>query len=222
VTLPATWDRPREKLLRAGAAALGDNELVAIVLGTGVKDRDALALAQDVLEAASGVHALSTVDVHALSRLPGVGLARATRLLAAVELGRRVISGRRAERPRLATPADTARYLLPRYSGQREERFGVVMLDTKNRLIRLEMVSIGTLDRSIAHPREVFRPATLASAARVVLFHNHPSGDPAPSPDDVQLTRRLAAAGTILGITVADHVILGEGRYFSFREAGVL
>jgi DNA repair protein RadC len=114
------------------------------------------------------------------------------------------------------------RYLLPIHGGHREERFGVVMLDSKSRVIRSEVLSVGSLDASIAHPREVFRAATIASASSIALFHNHPSGDPLPSPDDVLLTRRLVGAGQVMGIDVVDHIILGEGRWFSFRDAGLL
>jgi DNA repair protein RadC len=218
----APQDRPREKLARAGVGSLGDNELVALVLGTGVKSRNALAVAQDVLEAAGGVAGLTQVGLDQLVRVPGVGQPRAARLMAAVELGRRVVSRMGDERLRFATPADIGRYLLPLYGGHLEERFGVVMLDSKLRLIRAETVSVGILDASIAHPREIFRRAALASAASIAVFHNHPSGDPMPSDEDLFLTRRLLAAGDVMGIEVIDHLILGAGRWFSFRDAGLL
>jgi DNA repair protein RadC len=220
--MPAPQDRPREKLARAGVASLGDNELVALVLGSGVRSRSALAVAQDVLELTDGVRGLTRVGVDELLTVSGVGPPRAARLLAAVELGRRAISRTAGERRRLATATEVGSYLLPIYGGFREERFGVVMLDAKLQLIRVETVSVGSLDTSIAHPREIFRPATLASASSIVLFHNHPSGDPMPSPDDVVLTSRLVAAGDVMGIDVVDHVILGDGRWFSFRDAGML
>jgi DNA repair protein RadC len=220
--MPAPHDRPREKLTRAGAAALGDNELVALLLGTGVRFRSALAVAQDVLETVDGVGGLARASVEELVKVPGVGQPRAARLLAAVELGRRAVSRAGEERLRFATPGDLGRYLLPIFGGHREERFGVVMLDSKLRLIRTETVSVGTLDTSLAHPREIFRPATLASAASVAVFHNHPSGDPRPSQDDVALTSRLVAAGEVMGIHVVDHLILGDGCWYSFREAGLL
>ncbi len=219
---PALQDRPREKLARAGVRALGDNELVAILLGTGVKSRHALTVAQDVLDAAGGVCGLAQVGVDELLRVSGVGRPRAARLLAAVELGRRAISSTGDERPRFASPTEIGRYLLPLYGGHREERFGIVMLDSKLRLIRAETLSVGTLDASVAHPREIFRAATLASAATIAVFHNHPSGDPEPSADDVLVTSRLVAAGELMGIDVLDHVILGAGRWFSFRDAGML
>jgi DNA repair protein RadC len=218
----AVRDRPREKLARAGVASLGDNELVAILLGTGVKARGALAVAQDVLECAGGVAGLTQVGVDELIKVSGVGRPRAARLLAAVELGRRAVSQTGDDRPRFSTPSDIGRYLLPLHGGHREERFGVVMLDSKRRLIRAETISVGTLDASLAHPREIFRTATLASACSIAVFHNHPSGDPMPSTDDVILTSRLVAAGELMGIEVIDHIVLGAGRWYSFREAGLL
>ena len=218
----APQDRPREKLARAGVASLGDNELVALLLGTGIRARSALAVAQDVLDRAGGVRGLARVAVDELRRVPGVGASRAARLLAAVELGRRAVTGSAVERPRLGSSAAVGRYLLPLYGSFREERFGVVMLDSKSRLIRTETLSVGSLDASIAHPREVFRAAAVASASSIVIFHNHPSGDPSPSPDDVMLTRRLVDAGQVMGIDVVDHIIVGDGRWFSFRDASLL
>jgi DNA repair protein RadC len=222
MTSVAPQDRPREKLARAGVGSLGDNELVALLLGTGFRARSALTVAQDVLERTGGVRGLARAGVDELRRIAGVGAPRAARLLAAVELGRRAVTGEAGERPRLATSAAVAQYLLPLYGSHREERFGVAMFDSKCCLIRTEIVSVGSLDTSIAHPREIFRAAALASASTIAVFHNHPSGDPAPSPDDLVLTRRLVQAGEVMGIDVVDHVILGDGRWFSFRQTGLL
>ena len=218
----APQDRPREKLARSGVAALGDNELIAVLLGSGTKSRDALAVAQDVLKLSGGVSGLTQVRLDELLRISGVGGSRAARLLAAVELGRRALSGPNDRRQRFVTPGDIGRYLLALHSGHREERFGLVLLDAKLRLIRSETLSVGTLDASLVHPREVFRAAALGSASTIAVFHNHPSGDPTPSADDRLLTSRLVAAGDLMGIEVIDHVILGTGRWFSFREAGIL
>jgi DNA repair protein RadC len=218
----AVRDRPREKLARAGVSALGDNELVAILLGSGTAGRGALSVAQDVLDLAGGVSGLPRLAVDDLVRVSGVGRPRAARLLAAVELGRRALALAGDERPQLDSTRRIGLYLLPLYGGHREERFGIVMLDSKYRLIRSQTLSIGTLDASIAHPREIFRVAALASAFCIALFHNHPSGDPSPSRDDKALTSRMVAAGRVMGIDVVDHLILGAGRWFSFREAGLL
>jgi DNA repair protein RadC len=220
--LVAPHDRPREKLARAGVSALGDNELIAVLLGTGTRNRNALAVAHDVLELSGGVSGLPQLGMDELLRVSGVGRPRAARVLAAVELGRRAMSHVGPQRPRLASSTSLGRYLLALYGGHREERFGILMLDSKYRLIRSETLSIGTLDASFAHPRDIFRTAALASAFCIALFHNHPSGDPSPSREDAELTTRVVAAGDIMGIDVIDHVILGAGRWFSFRDAGLL
>jgi DNA repair protein RadC len=215
----ALGDRPREKLARAGAGALGDNELLALLIGTGIRGRGALAVAQDLLDRSAGVRGLLHMGLDDLRRVGGIGGPRAARVLAAIELGRRAVVAEGGDRPRFMNANDVGRYLLPLYGGHRVERFGVLLLDSKNRLIRTAILSVGSLDASIAHPREIFREAAIASAASVVVFHNHPSGDPEPSGEDVLLTKRLVQAGEIMGITLADHVILGEGRWFSFRHA---
>jgi len=215
-------DRPREKLLRLGAASLGDNELLAVVLGSGARRADVLAAANAILSAAGGLHGISRTGIDDLRRIRGVGAARAAQVLAAVELGRRTLVHQPGTRPQFASPRDMAMFLLPQFGSRPVEQFGVVLLDTKYRLLRTSVVSVGTLDSSPAHPREVFREATRAAAAAIVLFHNHPSGDPTPSPEDCDLTNRLSEAGRLIGIRVLDHVILADTRYFSFKEAGRL
>ncbi len=218
----APGDRPREKLERSGAEALGDNELVALLLGHGPAGASALETANRLLEVAGGVQGLTRVNRGQMGRVPGVGRVLACRVKAAVELGRRTLVAPLEERQQFETPRDAALFLLPRFGAYPVERFGVMLLDTKLRLIRVELVSVGTLDASMAHPREVFREAAVAGAAAVVVFHNHPSGDPMPSVDDLRLTRRLAAAGEILGIELRDHIVLADGRYYSMKEARVL
>ncbi len=215
-------DRPREKLFRLGAAGLGDNELVAIVVGSGSRRANALTLANDILVTTGGLHGVPRTSVDELRRIDGMGTAKAAQVLAAVELGRRTLLRCPPARLQFAHPRDAAAYLLPQFGARPVEQFGLMMLDTKHRLIRTSVVSVGTLDSSPAHPREIFREAASACAAAIVLFHNHPSGDPMPSRDDVELTRRLVQAGEIMGIDVIDHVILADTRYFSFREAGKL
>jgi len=211
-------DRPREKLARVGAMALGDNELVAIVLGTGTRSRGALTVARDVIEMAGGVPGLVRVTLDELYRVPGVGASRAARMLAAVELGRRTLFGDGQERPQMCSTKDLAAYLLPRYGGCAVERFGVVLLDQRQRVIRSVILSTGTAEASISHPRDVFRAAVLASASSLAVFHNHPSGDPLPSTSDRMLTKKLVEAGELMSIDVIDHIILGSTAYFSFRE----
>ena len=217
----AKHDRPREKLQRLGVTALGDNELVAIVLGSGSRSHGALELANRLLERAGGLHGLLRLAPDQLC-VSGVGPARASQVVAAVELGRRTLVRSALERPQYRTPQQLASYLLPQYGAAAVEQFGIVMLDTKHRVIRVKLVSIGGLDSTVVHPREVFREATAASAAAIVLFHNHPSGDPTPSSDDLRLTGRMIRAGDIMGIDVIDHLILSEQRYYSLVEAGSL
>jgi DNA repair protein RadC len=218
----AEHDRPREKLARMGAGALGDNELVAIVLGHGQPRASALDLANSVLAAVGGVDGLARAAHGELTRIRGIGAARAAQVLAAVELGRRSVAQSVRERAQMTSPRTVAEYLMPQYGNRRVEQFGVLLLDTKRRVLRSTVLSVGTLDASIVHPREIFREAVAGGAAAIVLFHNHPSGDPEPSREDTRLTERLVAAGLLMGIDVLDHVILGDARYFSFREKGTL
>jgi DNA repair protein RadC len=179
-------------------------------------------VANELLAARDGVHGLSRSSPGDLARAPGIGPAKAAQLLAAVELGRRTLTHAPRSRVQLMTPRDTAAYLMPKFGGRPVEQFGLVLLDTKYRVLRTTVLAIGTLNTTVVQPRDVFREAALGSAAAVVAFHNHPSGDPSPSPDDVELTRRLAAAGVLMGIDLVDHVILGDARYCSFKEMGRL
>ena len=210
----APHDRPREKLDRLGSSGLGDNELLAVILGHGFHRASVLDIANRVLGMSGGVHGLTRVTEGQLRRAPGVGSAKAAQILAAVELGRRTLSRVPAERTLFRSPQDVAAYLLPQYGAGAVEQFGVLMLDTKHRALRATVLSVGTIDASLVHPREVFR------AAALVLFHNHPSGDPTPSMDDVALTERMVQAGTLMGIEVLDHVALADVKYFSFKESG--
>lgn len=216
----APHDRPREKLDRLGSGGLGDNELIAVILGHGFRRENALEIANRVLSLSGGAHGLTRMTGGRLRRISGVGPAKAAQILAAVELGRRTLACAPSDRPRLGNPRDVASYLLPGHGSKPVEQFGVVMLDTKHRVIRTTVLSIGTLDASLVHPREVFRAASECWAAAVVLFHNHPSGDPTTSPDGVALTKRLVDAGVLMGIDVLDHLVLADSKYFSFKEAG--
>ena len=218
----APHDRPREKLDRLGAAGLGDNELLAIIVGHGSPQMSALDVANLVLDAAAGVHGLTRVSRDELGRVKGVGGAKAAQILAAVELGRRTLSRSPGDRVQFDGPEDVAAYLVPQYGARSVEHFGIVLLDTKHRVLRTRVLSVGTLDASLVHPREVFREATLGGAAAIVLFHNHPSGDPVPSSDDVALTTRLVRAGDLMGVDVIDHIIVADACYCSFKETGRL
>jgi len=213
-------ERPRERLARLGAAALSSRELLAVLLGTGARGRSALALADDLLT--GGVRSLASASLHELAATPGLGRAKAGRVLAALEIGARLLSDTGSSAPVFRSPEETGRYLLPRYSARPVETFGLLALDVRHRLRREAVVSVGCLTASLVHPREVFQEAVVSRAAALVLFHNHPSGDPEPSAEDLALTRRLAAAGTLMGIEVLDHLVLGAGRFVSLKERGVL
>ena len=215
-------DRPREKLARVGPAGLGDNELLAIVLSQGMPRASALELANAVLAAVGGLHGLARATVDDLRRVRGIGPARASQIVAAIEVGRRTLMRSRLERVQILSSRDAAELLVPQFGSRPVEQFGVVLLDTKHRVLRTSLLSVGTLDASIVHPREVFREAASGGAAAIIVFHNHPSGDPRPSPEDVALTRRLIRAGEMMGIDVLDHVIIAENRFHSLRDAGDL
>jgi DNA repair protein RadC len=216
----APHDRPREKLERLGPSGLGDNELMALVIGGGVRGHSALDLANRLIEHAGGLQGFTRLSVGALCHVAGVGSARAAQVIAAIELGRRTLVRDMVERPRLSTPRQMAAYLLPEYGSCAVEQFGIVMLDSKHRIIRIKLLSVGSLDSTVVHPREVFREAAAAAAAASVIFHNHPSGDATPSPDDIALTHRMVGAGTIMGIDVVDHLILADQTYYSMMEVG--
>lgn len=179
-------------------------------------------MANEILTQVGGLFGLTRTSKSQLGRLPGVGPARAAQVVAAVELGRRTLLRGVRERVQVASPRELAAYLMPQFSAHGVEQFGVVLLDAKHRVLKTTLVSRGTLDASLAHPRDVFREATITGAAAIALFHNHPSGDPSPSEDDLVLTWRLVRAGDVMGIEVVDHVILADARYFSFKEAGRL
>jgi DNA repair protein RadC len=215
-------DRPREKLARVGPAGLGDNELLAVVLGQGTPRASAIELANAVLAAVGGLHGLARATVDDLRRVRGIGPARASQIVAAIEVGRRTLMRSRLERVQILSSRDAAELLVPQFGSRPVEQFGVVLLDTKHRVLRTSLLSVGTLDASIVHPREVFREAASGGAAAIIVFHNHPSGDPRPSPEDVALTRRLIRAGEMMGIDVLDHVIIAENRFHSLRDAGDL
>jgi DNA repair protein RadC len=218
----APQDRPREKLADRGKGALGDNELLAVLLGHGAGGATALDLANRLLADVGGLRGLARVSPVELAKTRGVGPATAGRLVAAVELGRRSVVRAGPARLQIAASVDAARYLLPRFGGAEVEQGGVLLLDARHRVLQARVLTRGTADATSMHPRDVFREAALAGAAAVVLFHNHPSGDPLPSPDDLELTQRMMKAGELMGILVVDHIILGDTSYCSLRDLGTL
>ncbi len=217
-TIALRSDRPRERLEREGPSALADAELIALVLRTGDRNRDAWELARLLLDRFGGLARLAAEPAAILRAVPGLGPAKAAGLAAVLELGRRVASVPLERGQRIQSPLDVQRHFGPRLRECQRESFHVLLLDGRQRLIGLEAVSVGTLTASLVHPREVFREAIRRAAAAMLLVHNHPSGDPGPSIEDRDVTRRLQAAGELLGIRVLDHVIVAEGGYYSFRE----
>jgi DNA repair protein RadC len=213
---------PRERLRSRGAEALSAAELIALLLRTGVRDRDALDVARSLLTHCGGLDGLESARPCELDVVAGVGAAKSASLVAAFELGRRCATSRLPEGAALRSPEDVFRRFCARLRRLRQERFVAVLLDGRHRVIAEEVISQGTLTASLVHPREVFRPALQASAAALILVHNHPSGDPTPSPEDRAVTARLAQAGEILGIRVLDHVVVAERGYASLREDGAL
>ena len=211
-------DRPREKLRHHGAAALGDNELVALVLGSGSRRGGALSVANAVLAACGGVPGLRRLTVDELVAIEGIGRARAAQIVAALELGRRSLAGPPGARWQIRNADDAAAVLMPRFGSTTLEQLGIILLDTKHRVLRTAVLAVGTQNSCAVEPRDVFREAAIGGAAAIVIFHTHPSGDPSPSPDDVDLTRRLVAAGVLMGIDVIDHLILGDSRCWSMKE----
>jgi DNA repair protein RadC len=215
------FDRPRERLMRRGAAGIADDELLAIVLGTGARRRSALALAADLVRAAGGLAALSRASPRELVQLAGVGAARAATVVAAFELGRRAVENVQY-RDEIGRPEDVFRCVGPRLSGLQQELFLAIGIDIRNRLLEIVEIARGSLSGVEVHPREVFRPLVRMAAAGAVLVHNHPSGDPTPSSEDLDLTRRLREVGALLGIPIVDHVVIGDGTFRSVNEwAGV-
>ncbi len=219
----APIDRPRERLRALGARALSAPELIALVIGQGTRGRSSLTLAHDALARADGsLRRLSDRPLATLAAVPGLGAVRATAIHAALELGRRFALETQDEAAPLRAPRDVWRAYAARLEDLPVEEFHVAILDAQHRLERDVCVTRGILNSSLVHPREVFREAIAERAAAIILVHNHPSGDPTPSPDDRAVTEQLVAAGRLLDIPVHDHVIVGRGRYVSFAEAGLL
>jgi len=215
-------ERPRERLYSNGPTALADAELLALQLGSGTRGKDAVEVARAVLAAYGSLAEVAGCEATELARLPGVGRAKAARLASAFELTRRLRARTPGARTPLGSPAEVYAAFGPLMEDLKREVFRVALLDAQNGLLRDIVVSEGTLSASLVHPREVFKPAILESAASVILLHNHPSGDPTPSREDVRLTRQLVECARLLDLRVHDHVIVGRGRFISLAERGMI
>lgn len=216
-------DRPRERLRALGPQALTSTELLALVLGVATAGQPATQTAAQALQRAGGsLRRLGQLPLATLADLPGLGEVRALAVHAALELGRRLAAEGADDGEPMRGPRDVWRFYAPRLEGLTVEEFHVAVLDSQHRLERDVLVSRGILNSSLVHPREVFREAIAERAASIVLVHNHPSGDPTPSPDDRAITAQLVSAGRLLDIPIQDHLVIGRGRYLSFAEAGLL
>ncbi len=214
-------EQPRERLIKYGVDSLSDAQLLGIILRSGAEGRSNVDLGRELLEKFGSLAGIEQAGIKELCAVNGIGKAKAAEIKAAIELGRR------HQKPSLAgasfcSSEDVASYYRPRMKDLKKEMFRCALLDTKNKIIRDEVVSIGSLTSSIVHPRDTFKAAIRESAAAVIFIHNHPSGDTKPSQEDILLTRRLVQAGEILGIQVLDHIIVGDGSHFSFRENGMI
>jgi DNA repair protein RadC len=215
-------ERPRERLLKYGAGSLSDAQLLAIMLRTGADGKTAIGLAMEILNSFGNLRKIGNASLTELASFKGIGNAKAAQMMAAFELGRRLLGETSEKRPVFSSGRDVYLYYRHFFDNRKKEVFRCALLDAKNRMFKDSLVSEGTLTNSLIHPREAFREAIRESAASVIFVHNHPSGDPGPSREDIVVTERLVEVGDIVGIKVLDHVIIGDGTYASMMEKGYI
>ncbi|QDI93045.1 JAB domain-containing protein [Salicibibacter halophilus] len=213
---------PRERLVQEGAAYLSNQELLAILLRTGTTNESVLQLANRLLVEFDGIMMLKEASLEELQAIKGIGQVKAVELRAALELGKRIHTTQQGERYSIKTPEDASDYVMEEMRFLTQEHFVAIYLNTKNQVLHKKTLFIGSLNASIVHPREVFKEALRRSAASIVCLHNHPSGDPSPSQEDREVTKRLVDCGKVLGVEVLDHIIIGDQRYTSLREHGII
>lgn len=211
-------DRPMEKLVRYGAEYLSDEELLAILIGTGTRDSNAIECADALLKKKFSKNWLLKASIYELREVQGIGTVKACRIIAGLTLGKRLTEKRDFNKISLTDPKTVANYFFNVYSTETREIFCCILLDTKNKPISNEIISIGTLNATLVHPREVFRRAIHAGANSIIVAHNHPSGDPMPSDEDIKLTKRLVDSGKIIGIEILDHIVVGNQKYISMKQ----
>jgi DNA repair protein RadC len=220
--LPAT-ERPRERLLKFGVESLSIPELLALVLGRGIKGKSVIITAHELLQKFTTLKNLANASINELCNVQGIGEAKATQIKAALELGKRIENDSTDQTTRtVKSPDDIIKMVKKDLKGKKKEHFILASLDTRNHLIATKIISIGSLDASIVHPREVFLEAITNIASSVIFIHNHPSGNPEPSEEDIKLTRQLVESGKLLGIEVLDHIIISDTGYFSMKEKNIL
>lgn len=216
-------ERPRERLLKHGIEALSAQEILALILGRGIKDESVIVTAQKLLSTFGNLKNIAAASMEELTKIKGIGPAKAAQIKAAFELSKRLEdSSDKGQKTTVKSPEDAIKSVKNQLKGKKKEHFLVLSLDTRNHLINTQTISIGSLDSSIVHPREVFKEAISSTAASVIFAHNHPSGDPTPSEDDIKLTKRLVEAGEILGIEVLDHIIICDKEYISMKSRNLL
>lgn len=216
-------ERPVEKTITKGASALSNSELLAILLGSGTREKSAIGLAEDIISKdKSGISHLAESSVQELMSINGVGQSKAARIVAAVELGKRISTAPRVKRMGVESSDDIARLFIEDMRYEKREIFKALLLNPRGEIISIETVSVGELTSTLVHPREVFSQAVKRSAAGIVFVHNHPSGNPEPSEEDIKTTERLVACGKLLGIVVIDHIIIGDGQYCSMQSLGLM
>lgn len=215
-------ERPRERFIQNGPHSLSTHELVAILLRTGTKDESVLQLSNRLLTHFEGLRLLRDASLDEITSIKGIGMAKAIQLLTAVEIGRRISNLSYDDRYVIRSPEDGAKYVMNDMRFLSQEHFVCIYLNTKNQVLHKQTIFIGSLNASIVHPREVFKEAFRRSAASIICAHNHPSGDPTPSKEDIEVTKRLSECGKIIGIDVLDHLIIGENKFVSLKEKGYL
>lgn len=215
-------DRPRERLLKVGPGQVSNAELLAIILGSGTKSESVLSLSNRLLMHFEGLKLLNDATIEELIAIKGIGRAKGVLVLAAIELGKRMNGFQSGDRYVIRSPEDGADYIMEDMRVLNQEHFVALFLNTKNQVIHRQTIFIGSLNASIVHPREVFREAVKRSAASIIVAHNHPSGDPTPSQEDIHVTRRLVESGKMIGIELIDHIIIGNRKFVSLKEKGYL
>ncbi len=218
--LPSS-ERPRERLQKFGADALSAQEILSLILGRGIAGESVAVTAQRLLSRFGSIKGLAGASLEELAQVKGIGPAKSSQIKAAFELANRLDGYSESDnKPLVKTPEEVVSLVKGRLKDKKKEHFQVLLLDTRSKLIKISEISVGSLDTSIVHPREVFKEALSVSAASVIFVHNHPSGDPSPSEDDIKLTSRLVEAGNLMGIDVVDHIIIGNNRYISLKREG--